>query len=106
MMLKDSNDIGWHDLRKRIKQWQYACNWIEESDWNLEYAYLQKLQEAIGNWHDLETIQLQVSPKRKLFTNQLDVLMELSKAEQLLEKSIKFRKKEVREILLKKTVAI
>ena len=57
MVSKDGSISQWHDLRKRIKQWQYACNWVDEKDWNLEKAYFQKLQEAIGNWHDLETIQ-------------------------------------------------
>jgi len=106
MILKESNENDWHLLRKRIKQWQYACNWVGENDWNLEYAYFQKLQEAIGQWHDLETIQQQLLPKQKAFSNHLDVLMELSKAEQVLEKTIKLRKKEVKEILNKKTIAV
>lgn len=106
MIVKDCNEDHWHELRKRIKQWQYACNWVGENDWNLEYAYFQKLQEAIGQWHDLETIQQQLLPKQKAFSNHLDVLMELSKAEQVLEKTIKLRKKEVKEILNKKTIAV
>lgn len=103
---KDCTSDQWHGLRKRIKQWQYACNWINEIDWNLEYAHFQKLQEAIGQWHDLETIQEQLLPKQKTFPNQLDVLMELSKAQQVLEKTIRLRKKDVREILNKKTVDV
>jgi CHAD domain-containing protein len=106
MIAKECNDNQWHEIRKRIKQWQYASNWVEEKDWNLEKAYFQKLQEAIGNWHDLETIQQYLLPQKKKFSNQLEVLMELSKAQQALEKAIKVRKREVKELLSRKSIIV
>lgn len=106
MIAKDCNDTQWHELRKRIKQWQYACNWVDENDWHLDYAYFQKLQEAIGNWHDVENIQDQLQQKNKAFASQIDVLMELTKAKQTLDKSIKLRKREVRELLSKKSISV
>ncbi len=106
IILKDCNTSQWHDLRKRIKQWQYACNWVDEKDWNLENAYFQKLQEAIGNWHDIETIQQILVSQHKAYSNQIEVLMELTKASQVLEKSNKLRKREVQELLARKVVSI
>ena len=106
MISKDCTVNQWHDLRKRIKQWQYASNWVEEKDWNLEKAYFQKLQEAIGNWHNLETIQQYLATLSKTHSNQIDVLMELTKANQVLEKSNKIKKREVQELLARKVVSI
>lgn len=106
MIAKDCDDTQWHELRKRIKQWQYACNWVDENEWHFDYAYFQKLQEAIGNWHDVENIQDQLQQKNKVFTSQIDVLMELTKAKQTLDKSIKLRKREVRELLSKKSISV
>lgn len=106
MIFKDCNISQWHDLRKRIKQWQYACNWADEKDWNLEQAYFQKLQEAIGNWHDIETIQENLVAQQKAYSNQIEILMELTKASQILEKSNKLRKREVQELLARKVVSI
>lgn len=106
MVSKDGSISQWHDLRKRIKQWQYACNWVDEKDWNLEKAYFQKLQEAIGNWHDLETIQQYLSSQTKNYSNQIDLLMELTKANQILEKSTKLRKREVQELLTRRVISI
>jgi CHAD domain-containing protein len=105
-ILKDCNESQWHDLRKRIKQWQYACNWVDEKDWNLEQAYFQKLQEAIGHWHDIETIQQNLVAQHKAYSNQIEVLKELTKANQILEKSIKLRKREVQVLLIRKVISI
>ncbi len=106
ILLKECNISQWHELRKRIKQWQYACNWVDEKDWNLEKAYFQKLQEAIGNWHDIETIQQNLDAQHKAYSNQIEVLMELTRANQVIEKSIKLRKREVQELLARKVVSI
>jgi CHAD domain-containing protein len=106
IILKDCNASQWHDLRKRIKQWQYACNWVDEKDWNLEQAYFQKLQEAIGHWHDIETIQQNLVAQQKAYSNQIEVLKEITKANQLLEKSNKLRKREVQVLLTRKVISI
>ena len=106
IILKDCNISQWHDLRKRIKQWQYACNWVDEKDWHLEQAYFQKLQEAIGQWHDVEIIQQNLVAQHKAYSNQIEVLMELTKASQVLEKSNKLKKREVQELLARKVISI
>lgn len=106
IIFKDCTISQWHDLRKRIKQWQYASNWVDKHEWNLEQAYFQKLQEAIGNWHDIATIQQYLSTQNKSYSNQIELQMELTKANQILEKSNKLRKREVQELLDRKLVSI
>jgi len=56
-MMEDAQEEDqWHSLRKLIKQWIYSINWIENID-QKELASFQKLQEMIGNWHDLLALQ-------------------------------------------------
>jgi CHAD domain-containing protein len=58
LLLQKSHAEDWHELRKQIKQLLYAVHWLEpEEQLRLlritQLKYLDKLQEAIGAWHDL-----------------------------------------------------
>lgn len=57
-LLRKNRAEDWHELRKQIKQLLYAVHWLRpEEQLRLlritELKYLDKLQEAIGTWHDL-----------------------------------------------------
>lgn len=97
----------WHELRKLIKQWMYAINWIDneaETKSDSKFSYYNKLQEAIGYWHDLETIKDTLSQKQIYLSTDIDIHKEFSKAWEKLNHSIGYREKHVEEMLHKFTV--
>lgn len=95
----------WHELRKLIKQWMYAINWIpqtEEADNTL--SYYNKLQEAIGQWHDLEIIKDTFAIKQIYLSPDIDVQKDFGKAWEKLNHSIKYREKQIEEMFTKTTL--
>jgi len=92
----------WHELRKLIKQWMYAANWIhneEEAKSDSAFSFYNKLQEAIGNWHDIEMIKDAFSQKQIYLSPDLDVQKDFTKAWDKLNQSLKYREKQVEELL-------
>jgi len=66
-LIRKNAEFGeWHDLRKLIKQWMYAINWIDDLK-DRDISYYQKLQEAIGYWHDMDVIKETIQQKKSFF---------------------------------------
>jgi CHAD domain-containing protein len=95
----------WHELRKLIKQWMYAINWIdnkeEETKSDSQFSYYNKLQEAIGYWHDLELIKESFTQKQIFLSTNIDIHKDFSKAWERLNAGIRYREKQVEEMLHK-----
>ncbi len=101
-----SND--WHELRKLIKKWMYATNWIvyeEESKIDSLFSYYNKLQETIGQWHDLLVIKEILYQKQIHLSAEIDIQKDLNKALEKLNHSIKYREKQVTEIISKQLIS-
>jgi CHAD domain-containing protein len=94
-----SND--WHELRKIIKQWMYAINWIDGGN-ETDIASYQKLQEAIGYWHDAEVIKETLLQKKIFLSQDMELQKSFSIASEKLNHSIKYREKQILELLSKK----
>ena len=94
----------WHELRKIIKQWMYALDWIHESKTEKKdqtFSFYNKLQEIIGQWHDLEMIKESFSQKQIFLSMDLDVQQDFARAWDLLLNSIKKSAKQVTAMLAK-----
>jgi CHAD domain-containing protein len=94
--------MEWHDLRKLIKQWMYALNWVapeEAAAKETALAYFNKLQEQIGQWHDLEMIKEAFSQKQIYLSQDLDVQKDFARAWEKLTHSLRYREKQVMEML-------
>jgi CHAD domain-containing protein len=99
----------WHELRKVIKQWMYAINWIgmedgEESDNN--FSYYNKLQEVIGQWHDLEMIKEAFVAKQIYLSKNIEVQKDFSKGWEILNASFEKKRKIVEDMLSKQEVQV
>lgn len=96
----------WHELRKLIKQRIYAYNWIKHDHENDDpnFSYYNKLQEAIGLWHDLEIIKESFSLKQVYLSQDIEVQKDFNIAWDKLESSIKHREKQIEEMLSKQPV--
>ncbi len=92
---------NWHELRKIIKQWMYAINWIE-GGLETDIAYYQKLQEAIGYWHDAEVIKETLLQKKIFLSQDMELQKSFSIASEKLNHSIKYRERQILELLSKK----
>lgn len=91
----------WHELRKIIKQWMYAINWIEGGK-ETDIAFYQKLQEAIGYWHDSEVIKEALLQKKIFLSQDMELQKSFSIASEKLSHSIRYREKQILELLSKK----
>ena len=96
----------WHDLRKLIKQRIYAYNWVRHDDEreDANFAYYNKLQENIGQWHDLEIIKDNFSQKQVYLSQDIEVQKEFNIAWEKLTSSHKYREKHVEEMLARQIV--
>ena len=92
---------NWHELRKIIKQWMYAINWIEGGK-DTDIAFYQKLQEAIGYWHDADVIKETLLQKKIFLSQNMELQKSFSIASEKLNHSIKYREKQILELLSKK----
>lgn len=98
----------WHELRKLIKKWMYASNWIvheEKNKINSLFSYYNKLQETIGQWHDLLVIKETLYQKQIHLSADIDIQKDLSKALEKLNHSIRYREKQVSEIISRQLVS-
>jgi CHAD domain-containing protein len=98
----DTND--WHELRKLIKQWMYAINWIEKEEQIIadgSFSFYNKLQEVIGIWHDREVIKETITQKQIHLSSDIEIQKDYTKALDKLFNSLKYREKQVEEMLVK-----
>lgn len=104
----DLPSAEWHDLRKLIKQWMYALNWVEPEEAAAKepaLAYFNKLQEQIGQWHDLEMVKEAFSQKQIYLSQDLEVQKDFALAWEKLTHSLRYREKLVTEMLAGQPVA-
>jgi CHAD domain-containing protein len=96
----------WHELRKLIKQRMYAYSWIRHDSENDDpiFPYYNKLQEQIGQWHDLEIIKDVFAQKQIYLSQDLDVQKNFSLAWDKLNASLKQKEKHVEEMLARNGV--
>ena len=91
----------WHELRKTIKQWMYAINWVKDSK-EMDIAYFQKLQETIGYWHDAEVIKETLKQKKIFLSKDLELQKSFSIASDKINHTLRYREKQIVELLGKK----
>lgn len=107
MINQDLPDTEWHELRKLIKQWMYAINWIkpeEAAEKDPAFSYYNKLQESIGQWHDLELIKDAFSQKQIYLSQDIDVQKDFGIAWEKLSHSIRYREKQIEDLLARQAV--
>lgn len=95
-------EAEWHELRKLIKQWLYAVNWIEkERSVSLSrlYRFSDQLQEAIGNWHDAIHIHITLLTMKGHLPNDTKVQKDHSSALQKIALTIKQTAGSVQQLL-------
>jgi len=97
----------WHELRKLIKQRLFSYNWVEhgEGDDDPNFSFFQKLQEAIGLWHDLDIIKQSFSRKQIWLSQDLEVQKEFAVAWEKLTAGIKQREKQIEELISRQLVS-
>lgn len=100
---KDLPISEWHELRKLIKLRIYAYNWIEHENENDDplFSYLNKLQENIGLWHDLEIIKDSFSQHQIYLSQDLEVQKDFSAAWEKLNASLRYRERHIKDMLIK-----
>ena len=103
---KNVGTSEWHQLRKLIKQRIYAYNWLSHDDVNDDpaFAYYNKLQEQIGQWHDLEIIKDVFAEKHIYLSQDIEVQKDFNLAWEKLTASLKYRERNVEEMIAKQTV--
>ena len=94
----------WHELRKIIKQWMYAINWIENGV-GTDISFFQKLQEAIGYWHDAQVIKETLFQKKIFLSQDVELQKSFSIATEKLNQSLKYRERQIQELLSRKEIA-
>jgi len=96
----------WHELRKLIKQRMYAYSWLKHEDDKDDpiFPYYNKLQEQIGQWHDLEMIKDIFSQKQIYLSQELEVQKDFGQAWDKLITGLKQKEKQVEEMLSKQPV--
>lgn len=101
-LIRKNVDYGeWHELRKLIKQWMYANNWVEGGK-ETDISYYQKLQEAIGYWHDADVIKETLQQKKLFLSQDVELQKFHTIAIDKLNHSIRYREKQIAELLNKK----
>jgi CHAD domain-containing protein len=103
-LYKKKSEAEWHELRKIIKQWLYASNWVTErdsSEISQLYPYYNKLQEAIGVWHDKITIRESLLTMQAHLSKELPIQKDYAIALKKINASIKYTSKEVEQLLNK-----
>jgi len=109
LLHKHVSDNDWHELRKMIKQWMYAVNWIpdeEQTKSDSQFSFYNKLQESIGHWHDMKVIKETLYEKQIHLSPEIEIQKDLNKAWEKLNHSLRYREKQVTEMLSKSLAAI
>lgn len=101
LIRKNSALSEWHELRKMIKQWMYSINWIEGGK-DTDISYFQKLQEAIGYWHDADVIKETIQQKKLFLSQDVELQKFHTVAIDKLNHSMRYREKQIAELLIKK----
>jgi CHAD domain-containing protein len=103
---KNLSTSDWHELRKFIKQRIYSYNWFMHDDENDDpaFAYYNRLQEQIGQWHDVETVKNIFSQKQIYLSQDIEVQKDFNLAWEKLNSSLKYREKIVEDMLAKQIV--
>lgn len=102
MTNRDLPNTEWHEMRKLIKQWLFAINWIapeEAAEKDPAFSYYNKLQEHIGQWHDLEMIRDTFSQKQIYLSQDIAVQKDFNIAWEKLTNSMKYREKQIEDML-------
>lgn len=74
--MKDLPMKEWHNLRKRIKQWIYALDWIKKKEaqkYKETLEYYNNLQHATGDWHDMNVIENMLTEKHVYLSRSVEV---------------------------------
>ncbi|WP_153797977.1 CHAD domain-containing protein [Foetidibacter luteolus] len=101
MTRRNLPQIDWHELRKLIKQRIYSFNWVRHED-NYEdnaFAYYNKLQETIGQWHDLEIIKDNFSQKQVWLSQDIEVQKDFNLAWDKLTTGLKQKERVIEDML-------
>jgi CHAD domain-containing protein len=109
MVMRQPGQQEWHELRKLIKQWLYAVNWVgpdEKNNSEADIAYYTKLQEAIGYWHDADMIREALQQKKIYLSQYIEVQKDFAKASQKIIQSIRYRERQVGEMLARKEAVV
>ncbi len=107
--LKSVNMSGWHELRKIIKQLLYAQNWLSEKERIKllpvkQLAYLDQLQEAIGNWHDAEDLKTWLSDEQFFLRTEANIKAQFNRCWQVQLKEIAEKERVIIKLLNKSPV--
>lgn len=92
----------WHSLRKLIKQWMYAINWIgngEDTKTEAKLYHYKRLQEAIGYWHDAAVMRDTLYRKQIYLSQDMEVQKDFTRACAKLNQSIRYRERRIRGLL-------
>ena len=101
MIRKNLPHTEWHELRKLIKQRTYAFSWLRHDDGfeDADFAFYNRLQENIGQWHDLETIKENFSQRQIYLSQDIEVQKDFNLAWEKLTTTLKNKEKAVEEML-------
>lgn len=106
MCRKNLPSSEWHELRKLIKQRIYAYNWLHHEDEKDDplFPHYNKLQEQIGQWHDLEIIKYNFTQKQLYLSQDIEVQKDFNLAWSKLSTQLKQKEKMVEEMLSRQMV--
>jgi CHAD domain-containing protein len=96
----------WHELRRQIKQFLYAVNWLSPKE-KIKAAtvaalhYFDELQELIGTWHDLENIQQWLNAQEFFLSKSITVKWQYNHYRIQLQKEIEQKEKKISTMLKK-----
>jgi CHAD domain-containing protein len=102
-ILRSEDKHNWHELRKSIKQWIYSRSWLDEDTKESSasvFSKYNKLQEAIGAWHDLEMIKEYLFQENIHLSAEMDLLIVFERIQSSLNREIKSSETKVIKILL------
>jgi CHAD domain-containing protein len=91
----------WHELRKIIKQWMYAINWVGDHQ-DRDISFYQKLQETIGYWHDAQVVKETLLQKKIFLSHDVELQKSFTIANEKLNQSLRYREKQIHELLNRK----
>ncbi len=97
---------GWHALRKIIKQLLYAQNWLSEDERSKllsvkQFAWLDQLQDAIGNWHDAEDLKTWLSDEQFFLRTESNIKSQFNRCWQVQLKEIAEKEEKIKKLLKK-----
>lgn len=98
MCSKDMAIEEWHPLRKKIKQYIYASNWLPAKANPKNEKMLDgfhTLEEAIGEWHDMERIRETLMQRQLYLSKDLSLQLCFTQASDQLKRSIQYRKRKI-----------